>query len=204
MALRDVAEKFNNKHEAAKKAEKERLHQSELRLRRLFHYSEFWPAWFQDLTLAIDRLIVEFNDVTEGRSKLKRVVLEPYIEDCIALQFIEASELQVDQLPTAMLRREKAELKISLVIGHSKFSYEEHYQVMIKNFESLRVRISEVKEIQSLGEGFEFRDRETGKTEYGPTFETKKVRSVQELDANEFADHVLSTFAEKMLSTEKE
>jgi hypothetical protein len=199
VSLLDVAVKLNKHYEVRKKAEEERVRQAELHARKLSYYGEFGKQWFNDLTEEMDKLIAEFNSVTGEHSKLNRIHDIGSPENTLVVQLMQSSRDPTDPTPTCIIRRENSDLKVVLEIEHLRAPYKENYDVVVRDFSRLTVRVNTVTEKESLGEGVQWRNRETGETEYAPTFVTKKIRNSLEFNANEFADYALSTFAEKML-----
>ena len=199
MSLIEVAGRLNKKHEAEKKAAEDRARQSELHLRRLSYFREFGGKWFQNLKSEMDSLIEKFNEVTGSHSKLLRISNEDIGLDSIAVQFIESVEKPMEERPVCICRRSTEELKVTVEIEHVKAPLKEQYDLIVEDFSEIMVGLTTTTVREELGEGVKWKDRETGEMNYEPTFVQQRIRETRKLYASEFADWILSTFAEKML-----
>lgn len=197
MSLLDIADRLNKRHEQEIKAAEEVVRQAEIKSRRLSYYQEHGRKWFLEIAAAIDELITRFNAVTGDHSKLERVNSEEFSDDLIRVIFLRLN--QTNDIPVCILRRDFQELMVALEIDCVKAPSKDEYEVLVKKFAELRVHVKMVTRTQSLGEGVEWKNRETGNMEYEPTFVTKTIRNTHELTAYEFADFALTKFVEKML-----
>jgi hypothetical protein len=199
MSLLDIAILLNKRHDEKVKAEEERLRQIEIHSRKLSYFQEFGCKWLEDVTLAVDELIELFNSTTGDHSKLQRLQSSNSTGDSIAVSFFGLGKQNAAEKPTCVISLHFERLKVSVEIEHVVAPCKEEYEVLVKKFSELRVQVNTVTKKQSLGDGVQWKNRETGEMEYEPTFFTKTTKGAHEFDAKEFADYALARFAENML-----
>jgi hypothetical protein len=201
MTLLEIAEKFNKQHDAAIKAEQERVRKAEVSARRHAYYQDHAAHWFQEVLIELESLIHEFNSVTGDHSKLSRVEGQGQQNDCIEVAFLRDGLSIGETSPRIVLSRERTEMKLLLEIRNVKKPARLIYEVLVKMMSRFEVRAITVTEKTQLGEGVQWRDRVTGEMNYEPTFFTKSTTNRTDLGTKDFADHVLSTFTQKILES---
>jgi hypothetical protein len=201
MSLLETAEKFNKQHDAAIKAEQESIRQAELAVRRQAYYEDYSAQWFQELSQEIDNLIQEFNRVTGDHSKLKRVKSEGSENDDLVVVFIRNGNNVGENSPKLLLSRDNNKLHLSLEVQNVKRPTRHTFEVLVKKWSSFEVRVISVVEKTQVGEGIEWKDRNTGEMNYEPTFYTKRTSTQKDLGTKELADYVLSLFSEGILES---
>jgi len=201
MALLEVAEKFNKQHDAAIKAEQEQIRKAEFAARKQAYYLEHSEQWFEEISQELDSLVQEFNKLTGDHSKLKRVEPERSEDKNVVVVFIRNGSSVDENSPKLVLSRDSTKPQLSLEVRNSKRPTKYIFDVLVKKWSSFEVRAISITEKTQIGEGVQWKDRNTGEMNYEPTFYTKSTTTQKDLGTKEFVDFILALFAEGLLES---